>query len=269
LKVIDVHTHFFPDAIAADTVRHLESISGVKAYGDGTLASLRKFMKEDSVAISINAPVATKPEQVVSINRKMIEHNSQPENRDVICFGAMHPMFGREGNFAEEIEFIAKSGIKGIKMHPEYQQFYPDDGKLKPLYEACVKYGIIILFHSGEDFAFEDYHSTPKRFVETAKIRGLKLILAHMGAYRMWDEVYKQLVGKDVYFDTAYCDEMEPGVFKGLIKEHGPDKILFGTDFPWERAAVIIKKIDENVESADDREKIFHLNAEKLLLKKA
>jgi len=265
LRIIDIHTHFFPDAIAADSVHRLEHSAGVKAFGGGTLASLRNYMKEDGVAIFINAPVATKAGQVISINRKMIEHNSKPENKDVICFGAMHPMFGSENSFEEEIAFISKNGIKGIKMHPEYQQFYPDDGKLKGLYEACVKFNMIILFHSGEDFAFEDYHSTPKRFAEVAKIGGLKLILAHMGAYRMWDEVYKQLVGKSVFFDTAYCNEMEPGVFKGLIKEHGPDKILFGTDFPWERASIIRKKIEENVERQEDKDKIFHLNAEKLL----
>lgn len=265
MKIIDVHTHFFPDSIAADSIRHLENLANVKAFGDGTLASLRKFMKEDGVSVSVNCPVATKPEQVISINRKMIEHNSKPENRDVICFGAMHPMFNRDNNFGEEIAFLSANGIKGIKLHPEYQQFYPDNGVLKPLYEACVKHGMIILFHAGEDFAFEDFHSNPKRFAEVAKIKGLKLILAHMGSYRMWDEVYKQLVGKDVFFDTAYSNEMENSVFKGIIKGHGVDKILFGTDFPWERASAIIKKVEENVESAEGREKIFHKNTERLL----
>jgi predicted TIM-barrel fold metal-dependent hydrolase len=93
----------------------------------------------------------------------------------------------------------------------------------------------------------------------------LKAILAHLGGFRMWDEVYRQLVGKNVYFDTAYSVEMEDSVFKGIIKEHGPDKILFGTDFPWERASAIIEKIEKNIEDKGEKEKIYHLNAEKML----
>lgn len=266
MRIIDVHTHFFPGEIAKKTVDYLSEKGMARAYGDGALDALKEYMQKDGVALSINAPIATKPEQVVSINRKMVEHNKAGGN--VICFGTMHPLFGKNGNVGEELEFLSKNGIKGIKMHTEYQEFFPDDGTLKKVYNACVKNNLVILFHAGADAAFDfsSTHGTPKRFAAMLKeTPGLKSILAHMGGFRMWDQVYRELVGKDVYFDTAYSNEMEDGVFRGLIKEHGVDKILFGTDFPWERASVIIDKVNRNVESAEDREKIFHKNAEKLL----
>ena len=72
MKIIDVHTHFFPDAIGPSTVKMLARAARIKAWGEGTAASMRQYMKLDGVAVSINAPVATKKEQVTSINRKMV-----------------------------------------------------------------------------------------------------------------------------------------------------------------------------------------------------
>jgi predicted TIM-barrel fold metal-dependent hydrolase len=169
LKIIDVHTHYFPGEIAKKTVDYLSAKGMARAYGEGALDSLKQYMKEDGVTLSINAPIATKPDQVISINRKMIEHNKLKDN--VICFGTMHPHFSKIGNVEEELEFIAKSGIKGIKMHTEYQEFYPDNGTLKRIYNACVKNSLVILFHAGADAAFDinSTHGTPQKVCRYAE----------------------------------------------------------------------------------------------------
>lgn len=264
MKIIDIHTHFFPDEIAPKTIDHLKCLGKepMASYGDGTLKALKDYMAKDGVEVSINSPVATKPGQVLHINRRMIEHNKNPEG--VICFGAMHPDFNTIGNVGEELEFIAKAGIKGIKLHPEYQQFYPDDPKYYHIYEACRKNNLVILFHAGVDLAFPDTHSSPQRMAEVAKIKGLKSIFAHMGGYRMWEDALKYLAGRDIYFDTGYCKELDDELFKAMIVKHGPDKILFGTDFPWENAANMKAKL-ENLVEGDIKEMIYHENAEKLL----
>lgn len=263
MKIIDVHAHYFPDSIAKETMDFLEKEANVKAVADGTIKSLREFMIKDRVALSINQPVATKKEQVKSINRKMIEFNKDSLN--IISFGAMHPEFSTIGNVREEIEFIAKNGLKGIKLHAEYQDFYPDDMKVYEIYDACRKNNLIILFHAGKDLAYEAIHSTPERLSQVAKIEGLKLIFAHMGAYRMWDDVFKYLIGKKVYFDTSYSVEMKNEVFKEIAAKHGPEKILFGTDFPWESASRTIQKVEECINDANIKEMIYYANAEKLL----
>jgi len=265
--IIDIHTHFFPDEMAEKTIRHLEGLAGVKAYGNGDLLSLRQYMKEDGVDLSVNVPAATKPQQVIGINRRMVEFN-RAGNKDVICFGAMHPYFNTIGNFEDEIKYLYDNGIKGIKMHPEYQQFYPDDGRVKKVYKTCAELGMIILFHAGADSAFDedDVKGTPQRFAAVAEAYpNLKMILAHMGGYRLWDDAYRYLAGKNVFFDTAFCDEMDDTAFTNIIKDHGADKILFGSDFPWERPAKIISKIEKCFPQGDIKEKIYHTNAERLL----
>jgi predicted TIM-barrel fold metal-dependent hydrolase len=180
----------------------------------------------------------------------------------VVCFGAMHPDFQ---GFEEELEFLRLSGIKGIKMHSEYQGFRPEDGKYAKLFECCAANNIAVLFHSGVDIGYPTVRCTPKGAAELLSVKGLTVILAHMGAYRLWDEVEKVLVGRNCYFDLAYCNEMDNSQLKRMILNHGSDKILFATDFPWERACVIKKKVDALGLDQKDLDNIYFENASRLL----
>ncbi|MHB9155837.1 MAG: amidohydrolase family protein [Endomicrobiales bacterium] len=80
-----------------------------------------------------------------------------------------------------------KAGIPAA-MHPEYQEFQPEDPRLRPLFEACAKNNLIVLFHAGVDLGYPDVHCTPKGVKELLDIPGLTLVLAHMGGYRIWDD---------------------------------------------------------------------------------
>lgn len=264
MKLIDFHTHFFPDSIGPRTIEHIlaSSMEPIPSYGNGTLAALKDYMRQDGVDISVNMPVATKKEQVIGINRRMIECNKTEKN--IICFGAMHQDFGEIGSIEEELEHLAKNGIRGIKLHPEYQQFFPDEPRHKKMYDACIKNNLMILFHAGVDMAYPGVHSSPERMAQVAQIKGLKMIFAHLGGYKMWDGVQKYLVGRDIYMDIAYTIEMKDELIKDMILAHGPEKILFGSDFPWMRAVDITKKYD-NLFDVKTRDMIYYKNAMGLL----
>jgi predicted TIM-barrel fold metal-dependent hydrolase len=265
VDIIDVHTHFYPDDIAADAVRALTKPGEFEACGDGTAAGLRSFMRQDGIALSVNLPVATRKEQVRGINRRMIAFNAQ-NSGEIFCFGTMHPEFFRIGDIREEICFLKDNGIRGIKMHPDYQQFYPDEPRMAAVYEACRDYGLVISFHAGFDFPFPDLtHGTPERFHAVTTIPGLKVILAHLGGYRFSEGVLKHLAGRPVWFDTAFTSGMDPALAREIILNHGPDRILFGSDFPWQRAGAIRRKIEQAVPEPALREAIFHVNARNLL----
>jgi len=264
MDLIDIHSHFFPENIAANSIKFLEDEANIKAHGTGTAASMREYMKRDGVTLAINAPVATKKEQVKGINKRMIEFNKT--SKDIICFGGMHPDFAEVGNVEEEIAFIAKNGIKGIKLHSEYQSFDPDEDRAYAIYEACQKHGLIVLFHAGVDFAYETaVRATPERLRKIVMLPGLKTILAHFGSYRMWDDVIKYLADTPAYFDTAYTSEVTPEMCKRLIEAHGADKILFGTDFPWQTAAMIKEMLERAITDREVLEKIYYKNAKVLL----
>lgn len=263
MSLIDFHVHTFPDALAPRAMKSLSEAGNIVPCGDGTYASVRKMMQEQDVELCMLQPVATRADQVLGINRSAVEWNKT--HSDAVSFGSLYPTMSA-AEVKHEVEYLSRGGVKGVKLHPEYQCFYPDDPKLTALYEACRDFGLMILFHAGKDLAYPEVHGSPERFAQVAKIKNLKIILGHMGGFRMWDEVEAHLMGlEDVYFDTAYCLEMPDWQMKELILGHGAYKVLFGSDFPWQNPSDIQKKIVALGLGDNTNSMIFSKNARKLI----
>jgi predicted TIM-barrel fold metal-dependent hydrolase len=241
LKIIDIHTHIFPDEIAPTTIKQLEEKANTRAYLNATVSNLKSSMKRAGITISVNQPISTKPSQVQSINNWAI----QIQDEAVISFGTIHPQFEA---FKSEIEKLKERGIRGVKFHSDYQKFHPDNEFMFPIY-ACLRANeMIILFHAGRDIGlYPPVHATPRRLAKVLdNFPGLKIIASHLGGYQMWDDVEKYLVGRDIYFDTSFVtDYMKTERFVRIMKNHGFEKILFGTDSPWKDQMNEVKKISE------------------------
>ncbi len=262
--VIDFHTHTFPDKIAAQTIKFLSEKGNVKPYREGTLDSLKASMKKSGVDISVVLPVATAPKQVASINKLSAAENG----RDGVFFaGAIHPDCE---NVEEILDFVKSSGLFGIKIHPDYQGVYFDDERYIHIMREAAKRDLITVTHAGVDVGYpEDVHCTPQMVLNVLdRLSGLienKLVLAHMGGCDLPDEVLEKLVGKPVYFDTSFVIDHYPEKCEEIIRKHGFDKILFATDSPWSGQKKFINIINGYGFSKEETEKIFHINAEKLL----
>lgn len=262
--VIDFHTHTFPDKIAAQTIKFLSEKGNVKPYREGTLDSLKESMKKSGVDISVVLPVATASKQVASINKLSAAENG----RDGVFFaGAIHPDCE---NVEEILDFVKSSGLFGIKIHPDYQGVYFDDERYIHIMREAAKRDLITVTHAGVDVGYpEDVHCTPQMVLNVLdRLSGLienKLVLAHMGGCDLPDEVLEKLVGKPVYFDTSFVLDHYPEKCEEIIRKHGFDKILFATDSPWSGQKKFINIINGYGFSKEETEKIFHINAEKLL----
>ncbi len=230
--IIDFHVHIYPDELAATVVSELQSRCGFQPCFDGTLSGLRLSMQTCGIDISVLQPVATKPSQVRHINQWSAVLNTES---DLIAFGALHPDLSVE-EVEAEIEFFKTHEIRGVKMHPEYQEFYPDDPRLEVIYQALEKNKIHLLLHAGMDLGFAPpAKATPERILQIHKgFPKLTIIAAHLGGFQMWEEVGKYLVGTPVFLDTAYClqDAPSPQLLE-LIRAHGYQRVLFGSDAPW------------------------------------
>ncbi|HQD51176.1 MAG TPA: amidohydrolase family protein, partial [Defluviitaleaceae bacterium] len=197
--IIDIHTHCFSDDIARKAVPLLAQKANVLPYTDGTIADLKRSMKENGVDVSVIQPIATKAKQTPVINSWIMTI----EDSEIIPFGTIHP--GYE-DWKNEIRRLASMGIKGIKFHPDYQNFYVDDPKLFKIYEEIFSHNLIALFHAGIDIGLpEPCHCTPGRLKNLINhFKGAVIIAAHMGGYDCWDDVEKYLLGEEIYFDTSY-----------------------------------------------------------------
>lgn len=261
--VIDFHTHAFPDSIAERAISGLLKSSGSRFLpcSDGTLGNLKSNMDKFGVDISVVQPVITKASQLKNLN--LWAKNIQ-DNR-IISFGGIYP---HTDNYKADIDFVVSLGLKGLKFHPEYQNFVLNDDKMLKIYDYALSKGLILLFHAGFDPAFPPpFRSNPKMFADILeKLRGGTIIAAHLGGGKQWDEVIEELCGKNIYLDTSmgfkyYGEEC----FLKVLELHGADKILFGSDSPWSRADEEIKTLKGLDIAEEEKQKILHLNAEKLL----
>ncbi len=262
MKVIDFHTHIFPDDLAPRAINLLRQYSPeARAFTDATLSGLKKSMKKAGVALSVLLPIATKPSQVATINKSCGELASG----DIVPFGTLHP---GSGTFAEDISLLQSLGVRGIKFHPEYQDFHIDDPAFFPMYEAIQASGLIVVFHTGKDPGpFTCDHALPPAI---KKLHGnfprMTIVAAHMGGWKVWDEVEKYILGLPLFFDTAALHEwMDKKEFVRLARKHGIDRILFGTDSPWFDQAAVIEWVDSMDLTQEEKDKIFYKNAETLL----
>lgn len=255
-KYVDMHAHIFPEKIAYKAVEAIAGFYNIQMRCDGTIDDL--LVKEDMAGIEkiLVHSTATKPEQVRDINNYIIKSVSNCDR--FIGFGTMHPDFD---DIDSEIQRIIDGGLKGIKLHPDFQMFNIDDPKVFGIYETCEG-RLPILFHTGDDrYDF----SRPKRLADVLeKFPDLVVIAAHFGGYSRWEEALEYLAGrKNVYMDTSSSLGMiDDELARKIIEKHGADNMLFGSDYPmWEPKDEIDKLINLGI-GKEDLEKILHKNAE-------
>ena len=267
--VIDFHTHIFPEKIAAKTIEALESRSGINAATNGMLDGLLSSMDNSGVDLSVILPVVTKPSQFESINLFAGEVNEKYKGR-LLSFGGIHPDCE---DYKDKLDRIKEAGLVGIKIHPDYQGVMIDDIRYMNIIEYADKLGLIIITHAGIDIGIpEPVHCPPDKMRRVIdELKPSKMVLAHMGGWKQWDEVYEYIAGTDVYLDTAFVfDYLSQDMFLKLLDKHGSDKILFATDSPWSDALRGIEAIKNMPLEDRIKEDILYNNAAKLLeLKKA
>ncbi len=261
--IIDFHTHCFPERIANKAINTLSSCSGAEvAHHEGSDASLAATIKSFGADMAVVLNIATNPRQQKSVNDYAIRINAQ---NGLIAFGSVHP---ESPDALDELERLHAAGIKGIKLHPDYQHFFVDEERLFPIYDKAAELGLITIFHAGVDIGIPDpVHCTPQTLASVLpRFKGAPVVAAHFGGYMKRDQTMQHLIGKDVYFDTSYSYSRFPPLWaKEIIEKHGAKKILLGSDMPWSRTDYEINYIKSLGLGEEDLDLILGGNAQRLL----
>ncbi len=265
-KVIDFHTHAFPDKIAGKTIEMLSAKAGIPAHSDGTSEGLRTVLTEAGISLGVVLPVVTRPEQFDSITRFAAQINeTSAEGAKLLSFGGMHP---DSPDYKKELQILKEHGFLGIKLHPDYQGVFFDDIRYMRIIEYATELGLIVLTHAGVDIGIPGpVKCTPERTLRVLReVQPEKLVLAHCGGCDLWDEVLDVLAGENVYMDTAYSMGRIPEEqFVTLCRTHGVDKMLFATDCPWGNPKNDLATFLSMPLTEAEQEAILHENAERLL----
>lgn len=260
--LIDFHTHCFPEKIAEKAVSKLSFASGgLKNHTDGTLEGLKDSMQKNGVNVSVVLNIATNAHQQQSVNDFATAINNE---RDIFAFGSVFP---DSPDALYELERIKSMGLKGVKLHPDYQGFCVDDEKMKPIYKKISQLGLITVFHAGYDYGFAPpYGAMPENMLKALSYFDSPVIAAHWGGINCCEKVLELLCGKDIYFDISFGYAMLPKYYaEKILENHGTDKILFGTDSPWHTAEMEKRLISTLELSEQELEKIYCGNAKRLL----
>lgn len=259
--VIDMHTHIFPEKIAAKTIDTLAKTFHSDPFTKGTADSLIQSASDAGVDLSVILPVVTKPSQFESINRFAEQFRSKP----LYSFGGIHP---ESEQYREELRNLKERGFIGIKLHPDYQHMYFNDIRMKRVIDYASELGFVIVTHAGHDpLSPDDIHCTPQMAWEVIReVQPDKLVLAHMGGSTLWDEVEEYILSENVYLDTAYVLRLIPQErLLKMFKSHSYDKIMFATDSPWSDQKEDVTYLQSLPITEEQREKIAWKNAAKLL----
>lgn len=226
MKLIDIHTHIYPDDIALKATKSVRDFYQIgEETMDGTEKMLLERGKEAGISQFVILPVAIRPDRVHGINDFIV--NRVAHNDALIGFGTVHAAM--EG-LTDEVERILALGLKGIKMHPDSQRFPIDDLRLFPVYEA-VQGKLPVLLHMG-DHRYDYSHPIKLRRILDL-FPHLQVIAAHFGGYSMYETACDLLKDTSCVFDVSSSLMFLPeGEAERYIGIYGAERMAFGTDYP-------------------------------------
>ena len=258
--IIDTHIHAYPDKIAERVIAKLTETADCPHYTDGTIAGARELLKSCGIDRGVLLPIATKPEQQTSINDWAAAQN----HGSIVSFGSVHPF---AADALDELDRIKQLGLKGIKLHNDYQGVFIFDEHCKPIYKRCEELGLPIVFHMGYDPVSPRIHrAMPYDLIELCEnYPKLTVIGAHMGGNYAWEAVYHYIAGiPNLYLDTAFvAKDIPPDLFRAIVRKHGADHILFASDLPWSDPGEELRLLESVGD--DEREQMLYENAVRVL----
>lgn len=258
MRIIDFHAHIYPDKIAEKASRATGDFYSITPAYTGTSKKLLTSGKAAGISRFVLLPVATKPDQVRHINDFIADEVSA--HKEFYGFGTLHPECDE---LIEETDRIIRLGLRGVKLHPDTQQFNTDDKRLYEVFDY-IQGRIPLLVHCG-DKRFDFSH--PRRLKNVMdKFPRLQVIAAHLGGWSLFDEAFEILKNGDCYLDISSTTMfLPPEQVEYYIHGYGADRILFGTDFPlWnpEQEVASFKKLHL---SSEEFERIAYKNALEIL----
>lgn len=260
-KIINAHCHIYPEKVAARATAGIREFYGLDRSLNGMTDDLIKDGSKVGVTHYLVHSVATKPEQVNSIN-EFISYEVKTHPGLFTGFGSLHP---ESDNIERDIKHLVDLGLKGVKLHPDFQNFSLAEEKAWEFGNLIKEYNLPVLIHCG-DPRYE--RSNPAQMVEFIKhTSGLKIIAAHLGGWSRWDEAEKLLAGKyDIYVDmSSSLAWLKPEDAVRIIRKYGVNRVMWGSDYPmWEHEPEI-GYFNKLPLSKEERQSVLYDTAAKLL----
>ncbi len=245
--IIDGHIHLFHPKVILNVKKRVEMVRILGLQTDGAedrvgVPFLENELKNAGIQGGFILPTAL-VDEVGSINDEFYKLS---ETSDLLSTaGTLHPDYP---GILEELETFRTRKIRGIKLCSFSQKFSLDAPKTLEMFELIQAFNINkgsgffveldTLFGADQFFGSRPEHNTtPSLFANLIRsFPRIDFIAAHMGGLAApFHEIKTHLVPMDnLYLDTSNAAHvLSKDDFVYLLKVHGPERIIFGTDWPW------------------------------------
>jgi uncharacterized protein len=281
--IIDCHAHIYSRVIMENVLR-IEGLADLLHLDKSAVASrtnkadLKREAADGGVHACLLLPVASVSGVSETNNQFLKMVGGEP---DLFTAGAIHPCDPKQD---EELEKLGDCGVHALKLSSFTQKFDLDSEENQRLFmkiaDRNLRHGrnffvVLDTFYRADRFfnASRNFVTTPEKLGRlAAQFPEINFVAAHMGGLAApFDEIEKHLAPRsNLFLDTSNAAHMlSREEFIRLMTDHGPDRILFGTDWPWfshkDEAAFIRELLKESGFTQREQAKIFGENIARLL----
>jgi predicted TIM-barrel fold metal-dependent hydrolase len=276
MRAIDIHVHV-PDPPGHPAAKEKEAMAGY--FGAGAMprtpAEMYQKYKELDIVGVIFAIDAETTSGVPYIGNDYVAGVARQYPDQFIGFASVDPWKGAWA--VNELErAVNELGLRGLKLHPTTQAFYPNDTRFYPLWAKCVELGIPIISHSGQTGVgartpggggYKLKYAHPMLLDDVAAdFPELTIIMAHPAVPWQEEQLAVAMHKANVYIDLS---GWSPKYFRPILVQYMgsllQDKVLFGSDYPVLMPERWLSDFEKLEIKPEVRQKILLDNARKLL----
>ena len=277
MRAIDVHVHV-PAPLGHPAAAEAESMAAY--FKSGTLPRSPEEMVEKYRALDLFGVIFAIDAETTSgvpyVGNDWVASVVQKYPDRFLGFASVDPWKGTMA--IQELErSVTELGLRGLKLHPTTQAFFPNDTRFYPLWEKCTELGIPVLFHTGQTGigagapgggGYKLKYAQPIPYIDdvAADFPHLTIIMAHPAVPWQEEQLSVALHKANVYIDLS---GWSPKYFRPILIQYAntllQDKVLFGSDYPALQPDRWLRDFEALEIKEEVRQKILLENARKLL----
>jgi len=260
--IIDCHTHLNN---YHEQVKHTLSES---------VAKLRAAMAEAGIDYSL---VLTS--YIVNPDRPSVHEviDAIGDAKDLGVVAGISYLHYKEKDLRELADDLRGGRVKGLKLYPGYEPFYPHDKRLKIVYDLAEEFQVPVMIHTGDTYSPKGKlkYAHPLEIDEVAVDHpNVKFVICHLGNPWLTDAMEVVYKNANVYadisglmlgeFSQAFEDYMSDEIEDVITYAGEPEKFLFGTDWPICSMKSYREFVDRLELSARDKQLLLYENSRRL-----
>ncbi len=260
--IIDCHTHI--------NNYHDEGVASLEACLEQLRVSMQKNRIDTALVLTSYKVTPGRPSTRDSVK-------ATRDLKNIFIVAGVSYLHYKKEDLDEIREYLQDGSVRGLKIYPGYEPFYPNDPHMAPAYDLAEEFDVPLMIHSGDTYSPKGRikYSHPIHVDDLAVERpGLKIIICHIGNPWIRDCMEVVYKNQNVYTDISgltlgdFDDRFEQFMQRQLqeMLSYGvePDSVLFGTDWPIASMESYIEFIEELKMPEKERHKVMYENAAQL-----